>query len=165
MFEGCDKMNKIYIFGIVLIVLFLGISSVSAGLFDGLSGNDNANDADSEKIPMETQEIDGLFKISAPVGSKFVYDYETAYGPSYTNKGEYDVTVSDIIYIPYDFDSHFPAQNELYEEDGDITVYQDTGMRRLYYVDRHIDGCTVSLMGFDDLDLLKEMANSIELTK
>ena len=148
---------------LIVVAVFASISAANAGLFDGLGGTDNSNDKQSESIPMETQDIDGLFKISLPAGSKFVYDYETAHGPTYKNKGEYNMEISDIIYIPYEFNSHFPGQNELYEEDGDITVYQDTGMRDLYYVDRHIDGCTVSLMGWRDLDLLKKAANSIEL--
>lgn len=157
-------IKKALLISLILVAILASVSAVSAGLFDGFGGDDKSNNAKRESIPMETQDIDGLFKISAPVGSKFVYDYETKYGPTYKNKGEYDVTVSDIIYIPYEFDSHFPGQNELYEEDGDITVYQDTGMRRLYYVDRHVGGCTVSLMGFDDLDLLKEMAGSVKLS-
>ena len=156
-------IKKVLLITLIAVAILGSVSAVSAGWFDGLGGDDNANGGDSEKIPMETQDIDGLFKMSAPVGSNFVYDYETAHGPTYKNKGEYDTTVSDIIYISYDFDSHFPGQNELYEEDGDITVYQDIGMKQLYYVDRHVDGCTVSLMGFGDLDLLKEMASSIEL--
>ena len=157
-------VKRILLITLIAVAVIVSASAVSAGWFDGLGGTDNSNDDQSESIPMETQDIDGLFKISAPKGSKFVYDYETAYGPTYKNKGEYDVEVSDIIYIPYEFDSHFPGQNELYEEDGDITVYQDIGMRDLYYVDRHVDGCTVSLMGWRDLDLLKEMASSIEIT-
>ena len=155
--------KKILLIILIAVAILASVSAVSAGLFDGASGNSKSNNVESEKIPMETQDIGGLFKISAPVGSKFVYDYETAHGPTYKNKGKYSATVSDIIYIPYNFDSNFPRQNALYEKDGDITVYEDTGMKRLYYVDRHIDGCTVSLMGFDDLDLLKEMARSIKL--
>ena len=156
-------IKKILMISLIAVAVAASVSLVSAGLFDGIASGDNDNSAKSNSIPMETQDIDGLFKISAPAGSKFVYDYETAYGPTYKNKGEYDVEVSSIIYIPYEFDSNFPGQNQLYEKDGDITVYQDTGMRDLYYVDRHVDGCTVTLMGWRDLDLLKEMANSIKI--
>ena len=35
-------MKKIYIIGIGLIVLLLGISTASAGLFDGLLGDDSS---------------------------------------------------------------------------------------------------------------------------
>lgn len=155
-------IKKVLLISLIAVAILASVNAVNAGLFDGLNGNSNSN-VESEKIPMETQDIDGLFKMSVPVGSKFVYDYETAHGPTYKNKGKYNPTVSDIIYIPYDFDSNFPGQIQLYEEDGDITVYQDIGMRQLYYVDRHVDGVTVSLMGFDNLDLLKEMARSIKL--
>ena len=158
------NIKRILLISVIAVAILASVSVVSAGLFDGLGGTDNSNNDQSESIAMETQDIDGLFKISVPVGSNFVYDYETAYGPTYKNKGEYSVEASDLIYVPYEFDSHFPGQNELYEEDGDITVYQDIGMRDLYYVDRHVDGCTVSLMGWRDLDLLKEMASSIEIT-
>ena len=143
------NIKKILLVSLIAVAILASVTVVSAGLFDGSSGNSKSNNIGSEKIPMETQDVGGLFKISAPVGSKFVYDYETAHGPTYKNNGKYGVTVSDIIYVPYDFDSYFPGQNKLYEEDGDITVYQDTGMSRLYYVDRHIDGYTVSLMGVD----------------
>ena len=158
-------LKRILLITIMALTVILSVSAVSAGLFDGLMGGDNNSDnAKSDKIPMETQDIDGLFKISATVGCKFVYDYPTKYGPTYKNKGKYDVTVSDIIFIPYEFDSLFPGQNVLYEEDGDITVYEDIGMKDMYYVDRHVDGCTVSLMGWRDLDLLKEMESSVEIT-
>ncbi|MBQ2654610.1 MAG: hypothetical protein IJF83_13740 [Methanobrevibacter sp.] len=154
------NVKKIFLISLIAVAVIASASVVSAGLF---SGDDNSTNSQDDSIPMETQEIDGLFKISVPVGAKFVYDYETRYGPTYTNKGEYDVVVSDIIFIPQNFNSRFPGQNVLYEEDGNITVYQDLGMRDLYYVDMHIDGYTVCLMGYGNLELLKKMVNSIEI--
>ena len=43
-------MKKIYIIGIGLIVLLLGISTVSAGFFDGLLGDDSSNDANNSSV-------------------------------------------------------------------------------------------------------------------
>lgn len=110
---------------------------------------------------MQTIEIGSLFKISAPAGSNFVDDGQTVHGPSYKNDGEHALEVRYIVYTPYEFNSLTPRQNQFYEQNGDISVYQDIN-GRLFYVDRHVNGYTVSLMG-TNLDLLKEMANSVEI--
>ncbi len=156
-------MKTRYIVGFIFVICMLSISAVNAGFLDGLfGGNSNSPNSNTNNVPMQTIEIDGLFKISAPSGSKFVDDGQTSYGPSYRNDGERASEVRYIVFAPYEFNTLTPSQNQLYEQNGNITVYRDNMNMNLFYVDRHVNGCTVSLMG-TNLDLLKQMANSVEI--
>lgn len=111
---------------------------------------------------METQELGGFFKISVPKGCNFVYSGQTSLGwHTFENNGKYD---SDIMYISYastELSSSAPT-NSFVEQDGDLTIYKDNSMD-IYYVDKVINGHTISIMGYGDLDLLKKVANSIQL--
>lgn len=155
-------VKRILLILLLAVAIVASVSAVSAGWFDGLGGTDNSNDDQSESIQMETQYIEGLFKISAPVGSKF--ENEGIMGDNHysiKNTGEYDTEVMFIVYTPYEFSSSAPTTT-LVEQDGDLEVYEDSNGVGFYMVDRVIDGITISVTGYD-LDLLKEMANSVEL--
>ena len=155
-------IKKVLLISFIAIAIVASASVASAGLFDGLGGTDNSNDDQSESIQMETQDIEGLFKISVPVGSKF--ESEGIMGDNHQsikNTGKYDLEVMYIVYTPYEFSSSAPTTTFV-EQDGDLVVYKDSNNVGFYMVDRVIDGITISVTGYD-LDLLKEMANSVEL--
>lgn len=156
------NVKKILLISLIALAIVTSISVVSAGWFDGFGGSDNSNNGQSESIQMETQDIEGLFKISAPVGSKF--EYEGIMGDNHKsikNTGKYGTEVMNIVYTPYEFSSSAPTTT-LVEQDGNLVVYEDSNGVGFYMVDRVIDGITISVTGYD-LDLLKEMASSVEL--
>lgn len=154
------RLKKGYLLILGLILVALSISCVGAGLF----GGDDSSNAKSEKIQMETQDIGGAIKISVPVGSKF----EEGAVPNsmnylnFDNKGEYSSDIMNIAYMTYEYDGSSYPNTNLLEKEGDLSVYKDNSLE-LYYVDKIIDGNTISLSG-DNLDLLKEMANSVEIS-
>ena len=155
-------VKRILLITLIAVAVIVSASAVSAGWFDGLGGTDNSNDDQSESIQMETQDIEGLFKISVPVGSKF--ESEGIMGDNHQsikNTGKYDLEVMYIVYTPYEFSSSAPTTTFV-EQDGDLVVYKDSNNVGFYMVDRVIDGITISVTGYD-LDLLKEMGNSIKL--
>lgn len=152
-------MNVKRILFVLLFVLIVAISfsAVSAGWF----GDDSSSNGDSDEIPMETKNIGDLLKISAPVDSKWEYEGKLGDGHfSIKNTGEYDADVMAIVYTPYEFESS--TSNDFYEQDGELKVFVDSQIGRIYYVDKMIEGNTISLQG-TNLELLKEMANSVEL--
>ena len=55
-----------------------------------------------------------------------------------------------------------PSNFALVDGEGDIKIYENSSVN-LYLVERTIDGYTFSLMG-NNLDLLKKMINSVEIT-
>ncbi len=151
------NVKRILFVSLFVLLVFLSFNAVSAGWF----GDESSSNDGSDEIPMETKNIEDLLKISTPVDSEFEYGGELGNGHfSLKNIGEYDADVMAIVYTPYEFESS--TSNDFYEQDGDLKVYVDSQIGRIYYVDKIIDGNTVSLQG-TNLELLKEMANSIEL--
>ena len=154
-------MRKIII--ISLIVLMLSMTCVSAGLLDNLFGGNDTKTPEHTNITLEKQEINGMFNISAPVGSDFVY--EKTIGKehmSFKNNGNYSEEVLYITYTPYEFDSPVQA-TKLCEKNDTSTVYEAAGGVGLYFVDTTVKGNTVTLTGYD-LELLKDMIKTVEFS-
>ncbi len=151
-------MKKIHIAVIALVVVVLAVSCVG---FMQLSKPPAT--FEHVDVPLEEQEINGLFKIKAPVGSHFEFD--SVKGKNHTtfkNFGKYDTEVMHLIYTPYKFEMNTPA-TKLVERNDNYTVYTDSFNVGLYFVDRNIGNITVSVSGYD-LELLKEMSETIEIS-
>ena len=154
--DEINNKNKKILIAILAIVV---VSLAGAFIFSsGILG--------SNEIPLETQNFE-IFKIDAPVGSKFI-EYTSM--PSYANiggfillenVGNYSQEVFMLGVSTLEF-SLPPSNFALVDGEGDIKIYENSSVN-LYLVERTIDGYTFSLMG-NNLDLLKKMINSVEIT-
>ena len=154
--DEINNKNKKILIAILAIVV---VSLAGAFIFSsGILG--------SNEIPLETQNFE-IFKIDSPVGSKFI-EYTSM--PSYANiggfillenVGNYSQEVFMLGVSTLEF-SLPPSNFALVDGEGDIKIYENSSVN-LYLVERTIDGYTFSLMG-NNLDLLKKMINSVEIT-
>lgn len=84
---GCDKMKKIYLLGIALIMLLLSISVVSAGLFDGLFGEEQQDNViEIENITFNTTNVTKFELYNESDGYKWYVD---------ENKTGYNIQIID----------------------------------------------------------------------
>ena len=149
--ESFFQQNKILIICIAIVV----VVAATVGIFV----------YSMTQVHLETQDF-GAFSMSVPIGSNFVETFNTIGTPggfiTYENQGDHfhdafymDIS-SNILSIP-------PDSFEFDSTDGDLTIYKSTDGNNGYIVSREVGGYTFSIMGFN-LGVLKEMANSIEVT-
>ena len=151
--ESFFKKNKL----LLICIAAVAVIAIGAGVYAFTMGHD---------VPLQTQNF-GQFSMSVPKGSNFVVDSSADMGlvggfATYKNLGDY----SDEAYY---FDvsslssSLTPSGFTLDSTDGDLKIYKDTGDSGLYVVQRNVNNYMFRIMG-KDLDTLKEMARSIQVT-
>ena len=149
--ESFFEQNKIIIICIAIIL----VVAATVGIFV----------FSMTQVSLQKQDF-GAFSMSVPVGSNFVETFNSMGTPggfiTYENQGDhfhdafyFDVSSSSLMIPPdsFEFDS----------KDGDLVIYKSTDGNDGYIVYREVGGYTFGIMGFN-LGVLKEMANSIEVT-
>ena len=148
--RGFFEDNKKMIISVIIIAIV--IAAISAYF---LFFNNN--------VSLQNQNF-GAFSMSVPVGSNFVEDAGVDLGifpsfKSYKNNGDYSkeayfLAISSFVPSP-------PSGFKLNEQNGGLEIYSDDNGG--FFVVKHIDSYYFSIMG-NNLDVLKEMANSIYIT-
>lgn len=150
-----NKRNRkiIYILLAVIIVFILLISLSIGGVL---------KPAD-KTVKLEKYDF-GYVTMLVPEGSEFSEFQSVGKGTAYWNIGyENKLKINELYSVwigNYGIKSSY--RHKFLEKDGDLEVYQ-VAFNQSYAVQKHVGQYYVQVCGFEDLNTLKEIANSIEL--
>lgn len=113
---------------------------------------------------LETYDF-GNFTMLVPEGSSFIeYDYfkggDDFWAVGYDNTLENDYKLSDVWVANYNRTNL--TQENLIDNDGDLEIYNSM-FNKSYIIQKEVGDFYVTVIGIDDLETLKEIANSITL--
>ena len=143
---------------ILIIVAAIAVAILIAAVANGVMSQ--------QDVELETYDF-GYMTMLVPVGSHFSEYDSVGKGTDYWAIGyENSLEDSSTLYMVWigNYDSSGGDIYDYIETDGDLDVYQFE-YKGSYMIQRHIGGYYIQVAGFDDLDTLKEIANSIEVKK
>ena len=150
-----NKRNKkiIYILLAVIIVFILLITLSIGGVLN----------PPNKTVKLEKYDF-GYVTMLVPEGSEFSETDSIGKGTAYWTIGYTNKLKSNELYSVWigNYDGASSYVYKFLEKDGDLEVYQ-VGFNQSYSVQKHVGQYYVQVCGFEDLDTLKEIANSIEV--
>lgn len=152
-----NKTNKkiIYILIAIIIVFIVLITLSIGGVF-----NPPDNTINLEKYDF------GYVTMMVPEGSEFSEFNSIGKGTAYWSIGYENKLESSELYSVWigNYATGSSYRVKLIETDGDLEVYT-VAYNESYAIQRHVGDYYVQVYGLRDLDTLKEIANSIEVSK
>ena len=150
-----NKTNKkiIYVLIVIIIVFILLITLSIGGVFN----------PPDKTVKLEKYDF-GYVTMLVPEGSEFSETDSIGKGTAYWTICYENKLEGHVLYSVWigNYDGASSYVYKFLEKDGDLEVY-NVGFNQSYAVQRHVGDYYVQVCGFEDLDTLKVIANSIEL--